>query len=80
MPTNHALESLRKHRLSTAITGLTDARGEYRFRGFHGRYEATVAISAGRTATATFDVAAKKPQCDLVVDDFDGPAMRVRAR
>ncbi len=78
-PAYEALESLINHKLSTAIDGLTDAEGQYRFRGFHGRYEITVANKSGGKATATFTVYPQKTQCDFIVEKADGPGMTIKA-
>jgi endo-1,4-beta-xylanase len=78
-PAYEALDSLINHRLTTAIHGVSDADGQYRFRGFHGQYEITVTNKSGAKATAAFAVDPQETQCNFIVENADSPAMTIKA-
>jgi GH35 family endo-1,4-beta-xylanase len=77
-PAYMALESLIKHKLSTTIDGQSDAQGQYCFRGFHGRYEITVANRAGGKATAVITLDPQKNQCTFVVENAEDSGIGIK--
>ncbi len=63
-PVFHRMKELIKKKWWTTLDGRTDAKGEFRFRGFKGEYKATARSADGRKAEGTFTL---KDQGNVVV-------------
>lgn len=69
---HRAIRSLLQDRLSTRVSGKTDADGRFAFRGFHGRYEFTVRLPSGGRATVHAKIGGDATALKLGADEQVG--------